>query len=556
MNPSERAPDKIRYRLEQETLSRRRLITDICAATGWVFVGQASLAWCAEPTVTRDAANDDPAWGTVKGRIVFDGEAPEVKEVELDKAGLSPADLQWFRSMGPVLNQEWVVNPSDKSVRWVFVWLLPENPRDKIVVNESLLDLPEEKKLVVVDQEPLGYVPHAVGVGPGQGLMMRNQGPVAHVFNFTGFKNPSFNRAMPPGSEVKVDEIKPESAAIQVSCPPHPWERLWLRSFEHPYFAVTDENGQFEIPLAPAGKNRLVVWHESAGFAGGRNGRNGSIIEIEGGRSPTSATSSCRREPEIRVRRNDGDRGRAASRPSTSVSTTASPVSSSHGLGAFGPARPSAMGRNEARRRQHQKAERRRVTNDSGLEDHRRGQDDRSLCRDEPAVVTRHAAFQPEHRRRLGQPSRREREVDPDAPSGSDTGHLKRLFRRRGDRGRMTPAVRHAVGGNDVRDHQQRADRPDPPIQPLAEPIRSRVAVRFERRNRSRDRSDEPERHRDTDRRANEQLFDHQTPRELPRQFVPSLTPPSRRHRRLAPDREPFATLAARSSEGTRCRRQ
>lgn len=57
---------------------------------------------------------------------------------------------------------------------------------------------------------------------------------------------------------------------------------MWLRSFDHPYFAVTDAQGNFEIKLAPAGRCRIVVWHEAAGFAGGRAGRNGSTIEIEG----------------------------------------------------------------------------------------------------------------------------------------------------------------------------------------------------------------------------------------------------------------------------------
>ena len=274
--------DRELVRAERQLLSRRRLIQDVCAATGWVFLSQATLAYANEPRIEGDASNGDKAWGTIKGRIVFDGNVPYAKEIDLDSQKLSTADLAWFKSMGPVLNQDWVIDPKSKAIQWVIVWLLPEQKDAELKPHESLLELPKEKKLVMVDQEPKGYVPHAVAIQPGQGIVMRNKGPVPHVFNLTGFKNDPFNRAMPPGSEIAIEALKPEPAAIQINCPPHPWERMWVRSFEHPYFAVTDAAGNFEIKLAPSGKCRLVVWHETAGFAGGRSGKNGSLITVEG----------------------------------------------------------------------------------------------------------------------------------------------------------------------------------------------------------------------------------------------------------------------------------
>ena len=53
--------------------------------------------------------------------------------------------------------------------------------------------------------------------------------------------------------------------------------------FAHPYFAITGPDGSFEIKNAPVGKCRMVVWHEKAGFLGGRAGRDGSSVTIEGG---------------------------------------------------------------------------------------------------------------------------------------------------------------------------------------------------------------------------------------------------------------------------------
>ena len=50
-----------------------------------------------------------------------------------------------------------------------------------------------------------------------------------------------------------------------MSCSIHGSMKSWMRVFNHPYFAVTDANGNFEIKNAPAGKLNLVSWQESTG---------------------------------------------------------------------------------------------------------------------------------------------------------------------------------------------------------------------------------------------------------------------------------------------------
>ncbi len=45
---------------------------------------------------------------------------------------------------------------------------------------------------------------------------------------------------------------------------------------------MTDENGTFEIKNAPAGKYRLVYWQENAGYLGGKAGRFGTPLTIDG----------------------------------------------------------------------------------------------------------------------------------------------------------------------------------------------------------------------------------------------------------------------------------
>ncbi|HSE90632.1 MAG TPA: hypothetical protein VLJ79_30765, partial [Candidatus Binatia bacterium] len=39
----------------------------------------------------------------------------------------------------------------------------------------------------------------------------------------------------------------------------------YIHVFDHPYFAVTDEQGLFTIPNLPAGTYVLKAWHEDLG---------------------------------------------------------------------------------------------------------------------------------------------------------------------------------------------------------------------------------------------------------------------------------------------------
>ncbi len=57
--------------------------------------------------------------------------------------------------------------------------------------------------------------------------------------------------------------------------------KSWVRIFDHPYFALTDEDGKFEIKNAPAGKYNLVMWQGGVGWVNG--GKNGQTIEIPAG---------------------------------------------------------------------------------------------------------------------------------------------------------------------------------------------------------------------------------------------------------------------------------
>ena len=57
---------------------------------------------------------------------------------------------------------------------------------------------------------------------------------------------------------------KAEAIPVAVKCDYHAWMNAWHLPLDHPYGAVTNENGEFAIADLPVGKHSFVVWHEAA----------------------------------------------------------------------------------------------------------------------------------------------------------------------------------------------------------------------------------------------------------------------------------------------------
>ena len=56
-----------------------------------------------------------------------------------------------------------------------------------------------------------------------------------------------------------------EPEVIKVSCDLHSWMAAYIVVTPHSFFAMTQDNGVFEIKNVPPGKYTLKLWHESLG---------------------------------------------------------------------------------------------------------------------------------------------------------------------------------------------------------------------------------------------------------------------------------------------------
>src|SRR5208337_3952954 len=173
----------------------------------------------------------------------------------------------------------------NKGMRWIFVWLTtdPKGAVKALPIHPALLNI--NAKEVEIDQPCCMFVPHALAMREGQVLVAKNSSTIPHNTNYSGnpLKNPGGNPLLPPMASVQIQNLKAdEKFPITVQCNIHGWMKAYVRVFDHPYFAVTDENGKFEIKQAPKGDWRLKVWGDN-GWLGGAAGRDGQPITVKGG---------------------------------------------------------------------------------------------------------------------------------------------------------------------------------------------------------------------------------------------------------------------------------
>lgn len=232
--------------------STRSLITSVlvfglAACGGGDGTEQQTEAPAGESEAAAPAAVENPA--TVSGVINFTGTPPANDPIDMSE---EPACAE--KHADTPTRQTVVVN--DGRLKNVFVRITEGLPA-------GTGGTPTEP--VVIDQDGCVYIPHVVGVVTGQGVVFENSDGLLHNVKATPTNNRPFNISQPMDMESPAQVFNTAEVMIPVECNVHGWMRSYIGVVDHPYFAVSGDDGTFTIANLPAGTYTLETWHEQYG---------------------------------------------------------------------------------------------------------------------------------------------------------------------------------------------------------------------------------------------------------------------------------------------------
>ena len=184
--------------------------------------------------------------GTLTGTVNFEGKTKKRKPIPMDSdpvCGKSHKDTK-------ALSESFIVD-KDQNLKNVLVWLEVVNYSGEVT-----------KEPAVIDQVGCIYKPHVQGVMKGQDVIIKNSDATLHNIHSMAKKNTQFNFAMPKVVKEKKTNFDKLEEPFYIKCDVHPWMKSWVLVQDHPYFAVTDENGNYKIDNIPPGTYEVIAWQE------------------------------------------------------------------------------------------------------------------------------------------------------------------------------------------------------------------------------------------------------------------------------------------------------
>jgi len=186
----------------------------------------------------------------VTGSVVFTGDTPKRRKLDM---GSDPK----CEGMGDGgLDESAIVGPSGELAN-VFVWVRKGLEGWKFAT-------PTEP--VHVAQQGCTYTPHVLGVQVGQPLEIGNADPVSHNVHSFGKKNPGFNQTQAPGSAGLTKVFNRSEVLLPLKCDIHGWMSTFVGVVENPFFAVSAEDGSFDLGQLPPGTYQISARHEIFGL--------------------------------------------------------------------------------------------------------------------------------------------------------------------------------------------------------------------------------------------------------------------------------------------------
>lgn len=200
------------------------------------------------PAAAAPAAPADAA--TVAGAVKLEGTAPKMATIQM---GADPYCQSQHPT--PVQDEEVVAGPAGELAN-VFVY----------IKNPPAGNYPAPATPMTLDQKGCRYYPHVSAIQLGQKLNIKNDDATLHNVHAMPVNNSQFNEGQPVQGMIAEKTLdKAETTPFKIKCDVHGWMKSYMAVMPHPFYAVSQANGQFTIPNLPPGTYTIVAWHEKYG---------------------------------------------------------------------------------------------------------------------------------------------------------------------------------------------------------------------------------------------------------------------------------------------------
>jgi len=251
-----------------------------------VCVNGLFLAVCNNDSVAAradDKSSSDGEFGAITGQLLLEGDIPRLKP--LVAKGDTKVNDPAICAAADVPDDTLVVDPKTKAIANVFVYL-PKAERIHPRLKESAT------KEVAFDQKDCRFVPHALLVRTDQVVRVKSDDSCAHNTKTNTRSNDPVNYLLQAkdrtGREVK--NKAPEKLPVKVECNIHRWMSAWWLILDHPYAAISDDEGKFTIADVPAGEIELIIWHERTGYIQTAQGQRRHKVTVTAGQTTDLGT--------------------------------------------------------------------------------------------------------------------------------------------------------------------------------------------------------------------------------------------------------------------------
>jgi len=211
----------------------------------------------ADDAPDADATGSDAEkWGDLRMKFVFGGAAPV-------QAPIALAQSDEYCSKTPVIEESLVVDKATGGLANVVVSLY-------LGRGESIETHPQfaSQEATVLTNRNCRFEPHAFFHVAGKPLTIANADTTRHNANanFGSSKNRSFNETIAASGKITRDGLTdPLRWPAKISCSMHTWMAAYVLIQDHPYGAVSNQQGELVISNLPVGEHTIQIWHERTG---------------------------------------------------------------------------------------------------------------------------------------------------------------------------------------------------------------------------------------------------------------------------------------------------